>query len=141
LSVTGEQRKYVASIEYLFANPRTNWDYCVIEVGDAIVGFFNIDTQYWLEYSFANEGEYGLRSFFIDSRFQGQSYAKWAAVALAEWVFEQYPQCPSLCLTVNRKNPIAYRCYANAGFVDTENEYLGGKAGPQHIMRLTKPLG
>jgi RimJ/RimL family protein N-acetyltransferase len=138
LSVMNDQLKYVASIDYLFRNRKANWDYFVIELNDTIVGFFNLDTAYWKEYEFAAQGEFGIRSFFIDQRFQGQGYARQAVLLLPDHIFQHYLNCPSLCLTVNCKNPVAYQSYLAGGFLDTHELYLGGAAGPQHIMRVVR---
>ena len=139
LSVTSAQAKYVASIEQLFSKPKVHWRFHVIEVNRKIVGFFNVDTKYWIEFDYAVHGELGIRSFFIDQHHQGQGYATSAARQLVDFCFESYPACQSLCLTVNCKNTAAYRVYKSVGFKDTETHYLGGKAGPQHIMRATRP--
>lgn len=138
LSVTSDQLKYVASIDYLFSNRKKHWDYFVLEANETIIGFFNLDTAYWKEYDFALSGEYGIRSFFIDQRFQGQGFSRKAVIALPILIFQQYPNCPSLCLTVNCKNPVAYQSYLAGGFQDTRELYLGGSAGPQHIMRAVR---
>jgi RimJ/RimL family protein N-acetyltransferase len=138
LSVSDEQLKYVASIEYLLSHQKSHWHYFLIMSGDFIVGFFNLDTQYWKNYEFAHKGEFGVRSFFIDRRFQGKGLAKKATKVLPEFLFEKYEHCPSICLTVNCKNPAAYQSYNAGGFVDTGELYLGGSAGPQHIMRVIR---
>ena len=138
LSVRSAQQKFVATIDELFRKPKVHWRYHVIEVEDQIVGFFNLDLRYWVEYDFARSGEIGVRSFFIDRHHQGHGYATAAALLLPNFVFAEYPKCPSLCLTVNCKNPSAYRCYNKAGFYDTQELYLGGSAGPQNIMRCSR---
>ena len=40
----------------------------------------------------------------------------------------------ALCLTVNVRNESAKAMYLNFGFQDSGELYLGGTAGPQHIM-------
>lgn len=41
-----------------------------------------------------------------------------------------------MVLTVNARNPAARAVYLAGGFADTGELYLGGPAGPQHVMRL-----
>ena len=138
LSVASAQQKYVATIDQLFSKPRAHWRFYVVEVERRIVGFFCLDKKYWIEYDFALPGEMGIRSFFIDQHQQGQGYASSAARQLIDLCLNEFPTAPSLCLTVNCKNKAAYRVYKSAGFQDTDQHYLGGKAEPQHIMRAKR---
>ena len=46
-----------------------------------------------------------------------------------------YPHADGIGLTVNCKNLHAYKLYELGGFIDTGELYLGGRSGPQHIMR------
>ena len=78
----------------------------------------------------------GLRAFFIDSSNQGKGYGKAAAMELKPYLVREYSSYSSIALTVNGNNPAAYKCYLGAGFEDTGALYQGGKAGPQHIMRM-----
>lgn len=136
LSVGRSQQKYVATIDELFRKPKVHWRYHVIESNPGIVGFFCLDLRYWVEYDFARHGEFGIRSFFIDKHHQGHGYARAAVKQLTGFIAAHYPECRSLCLTVNCQNHSAYRCYEAGGFQDTDMLYLGGRVGPQHIMRL-----
>ena len=145
LAVSSEQVKFVGTIEELLSDKEQSWNYHVITDIDKIVGFFNIDTAYSHRYPFTVQGELGLRAFFIDSNSQGKGYGKAAVLALRDFLQESFPGRPSIALTVNCKNPGAYRCYLSGGFVDNGELYHGGKAGPQHIMRMdlsfaNKPL-
>ncbi|GAM64435.1 histone acetyltransferase HPA2 [Vibrio ishigakensis] len=54
---------------------------------------------------------------------------------LPRFLQETYSDYHAVYLTVNCKNPAAFQCYLKAGFVDTEELYLGGDAGPQHVMK------
>ena len=136
LAVNSEQVKYVGTINELLDEMADGWNYHVISAKGRIVGFFNIDTAYSDSYPFTLQGELGLRAFFIDSACQGQGYGKAAVIALGEYLKEEYPDRSSIALTVNCRNPGAYKCYLSGGFSDNGELYHGGKAGPQHIMRM-----
>ncbi len=44
-----------------------------------------------------------------------------------------------MVLTVNVRNQVARRLYLRHGFSDSGQLYLGGNAGPQHVLRLDLP--
>ena len=137
LSVNSEQLPFVGEIEDILKNKVESSHYHVIVYASEVVGFFNIDTAYNKHYDFSLENEIGLRSFLIDSNHQGKGYGKLAALMLKDYLSQNYSQYDSIVLTVNCKNPGAYHCYQSGGFLDTNELYLGGAAGPQHIMRLS----
>ncbi|UAB71492.1 GNAT family N-acetyltransferase [Vibrio sp. SCSIO 43132] len=134
LRVEESQLKFVGTMEEILVNVDDKVHPNVMLSGDRIVGFFLIDTSYPASYEFAQSGSLGLRAFFIDSRYQGNGYGKQAVASLKPFLNDQYPSHHSIYLTVNCKNPGAYRCYDLAGFQDTQELYHGGAAGPQHIM-------
>ncbi len=101
---------------------------------ERVVGIFVIDTAYSSKYDFCPKGAVGLGTFFIDHQYQGKGYGKSTVVALKPYLLEHYPQFRRLYLTVNCQNKSAYHCYFSNGFTDTGELYLGGEAGPQHIM-------
>ena len=136
LSVHADQVRYVGTISELFAQKPAQWHPQLIEVDGEIAGFFNIDTGYASQYEFADEGELGLRAFFIGVEHQEKGYGKEAVKALYGYLQDNFPGYHSVCLTVNCKNPAAYNCYLGGGFQDTGSLYYGGAAGPQHIMRM-----
>ena len=59
-----------------------------------------------------------------------------ARIALPDVVRRDFPDARSLVLTVNVRNPAARAVYLGGGFVDGGEQYLGGSAGPQHVLRL-----
>jgi len=136
LAVNDDQMQYVGTVFELLNEKLETWNYHVISAGKNIVGFFNIDTGYSSSYSFAKSDELGLRAFFIGSGNQGKGYGKAAALELKPYLVREYSSYSSIALTVNCKNPAAYKCYLGAGFEDTGALYHGGKAGPQQIMRM-----
>lgn len=137
LSVAPEQVKFVGTMEEILVNIDDTVHPHVIMDSDTVVGFFLIDTQYGHKYDFARSEALGLRAFFIDHRHQGKGYAKRAVLALKAFLVSAYPDFDQIYLTVNCKNPAARHCYVQGGFTDTHELYLGGAAGPQHIMHMT----
>lgn len=136
LSVAEEQREFVGTLDEILEAAEPSHHFHFIERDNSPVGFFNLDTGYGDSFDFAEPGELGLRSFLIDSRFQGQGLGKTTAQALAPYLRRNYRQHPAVVLTVNLRNPGAYQLYRLAGFEDNGELYHGGAAGPQHILRL-----
>lgn len=77
-----------------------------------------------------------LRSFFVDRAYQRRGVGGRALAALPELVDRELPGAQSVVLTVNVRNLVARRLYLRHGFTDTDRLYLGGSAGPQHVLRL-----
>lgn len=75
-----------------------------------------------------------LMSFMIDAQQQGKGFASQALAKLPELLSANFPSVTSIGLTVNCRNVAAYRLYEKNGFQDIGEKYLGGSAGPQHIM-------
>ncbi|MGR5287891.1 GNAT family N-acetyltransferase [Vibrio maritimus] len=121
----------------------TQW---VIYSNDIAVGFFLLDQGYASTMSDAPSGAIGLRAYFIDKRYQGLGLAK-ASLNLITGQFHSWLNIApcDLYLTVNCKNTVAYQLYQKVGFDDTGDLYLGGEAGPQHIMcfksKKTRSIG
>ena len=101
-----------------------------------VIGFFKIDTHYPKAYPFCTPHSLGLRAFALDKNQQGKGLGTAAMKALKPYLKQNYPDFPRIYLTVNCRNPGAFRCYIKAGFLDTRDLYEGGSAGPQHIMRM-----
>ena len=136
LKVESEQLKFVGTIEEILSGLEPECEAHVILNDNEVVGFFLLDLGFAKRYGFAESDCVGLRAFFIDHRHQGKRYGTKAIEQLRHHVKKYYPKTSSIYLTVNCKNPVARSCYLKAGFEDTAELYLGGAAGPQHIMRL-----
>lgn len=136
LKVADGQVPFVGIISELIAEIPNGIDSHVILAGEQIVGFFKIDTTYADNYDFTLENEIGLRAFFIDENHQGRGYGKSASQALKTYLATHYQGYGSIALTVNCKNPNAFNAYIRGGFIDSGELYLGGRAGPQYIMRM-----
>jgi RimJ/RimL family protein N-acetyltransferase len=113
----------------------------VIVAEDQVVGFFLIDTVYDQSIGLTTKQNMtkknlGLRKFFIDSKHQGNGYAKQTLQALPAYLQSEFPNYTDLYLTVNCKNDAAKILYLSHGFEDTNELYLEGPSGPQHIMGM-----
>jgi len=81
----------------------------------------------------------GLRSFFIDARWQGQGLGARALTAVMADLAQRHPQVRDVVLTVNVRNTPALALYRRAGFRETGGLYHGGRSGPQHVMLYALP--
>ena len=106
--------------------------YAVVEDG-VPVGFFILDQT---PPEFDPSADLLLRAFFVDASAQGRGVARRAVAALPGLVRRDFPAARSVVLSVNVRNPAARSVYLRGGFVDDGELYLGGSAGPQHVMRL-----
>ncbi|MBY8314769.1 GNAT family N-acetyltransferase [Vibrio fluvialis] len=136
LHVADEQVKFVGTIDEILVNIDDKIHPHLMLADGQVVGFFLIDTLYSQQYDFAGSHNLGLRAFFVSQQAQGNGYGKQATRLLKEYLQRLYPQFQCIYLTVNCKNPGARHCYLGGGFEDTGELYLGGAAGPQHIMQL-----
>jgi len=136
LSVAEQQLPYVGTIDEVLINADENTHPHIVLVGEQVIGIFLIDMLYGQSYEFAELGSLGFRAFLIDQHQQGKGYGAQVMSQLREYLTMHYPNHHSIYLTVNCKNTHAYRCYANNGFHDTNEFYMGGAAGPQHIMLM-----
>ena len=147
LEVAPEQLRFVGTMEEILAIaggaivPVLVWHQSDAANDDSarVVGFFLLDKEYDREHDFANATDMGFRAFLIDVHHQGKGLARAVMQALPQFIQARYPQFGRLVLTVNLKNIPARDLYLKNGFIDSESHYLGGSAGPQHILYL--PLG
>lgn len=94
-----------------------------------VVGFFVLDTG-------TRAPDLLLRGFYVDAGAQGRGVGTAAVRELAALVARDFPAVGSLVLTVNVRNAAARAVYLAGGFVDGGELFLGGPAGPQHVLRL-----
>lgn len=134
IAVHDDQVKFVGTVKEFLADRNEATHLHVIKHNDQVVGCFKIDIAYAESYVFCTEGSIGLRAFLIDAKQQGRGLGTLAVKALLPYLKENYANYPRIYLTVNAKNPAAHTCYQRAGFHETGECYLGGAAGPQHIM-------
>ena len=133
LRVTNDQLAFVDTIADTLngsAHQRENY---VIEAGNAIVGFFQVDSGSGAQ---AVPDSIELHEVQIDAAHQGNGHAGAFMAALAPFLAAHYPDTDTVSLTVNCRNRIAYRVYAQGGFTDTGALYHGGRSGPQHVMTM-----
>lgn len=129
-----EQVRFAGTAEEFLSDGSDSMHQYVIRHDETIVGFFRIDTAYASQYPFCPQDALGLRGFVIDEGCQRQGIGTAAVKALFPYLKQSYPESGSVFLTVNCQNPVARHCYQKSGFTDTDEHYLGGPAGPQHIM-------
>ncbi len=115
-------------------DPR-RWPFALVEDGRP-VGFLVLDET---PSPALPSADLVLRGFFVVAAEQGRGVAARMLAALPDVLAERFPQARSVVLTVNERNPVAVRVYLRAGFVDTGERYLGGSAGPQHVLVRTVP--
>lgn len=115
---------------------RPEIDVHVIYWGDRVAGMFRIDRDYHVNHDFAAPDTIGLRTFVVDQHLQGRGIASAACRQLREYLRDHYKAAMAAYLTVNMRNTVARRVYLQGGFIDTDRTYLGGGAGPQHILKL-----
>lgn len=110
--------------------------FAIVYDGEA-VGFGALDAQGYLD-EIADEPRRAvlLRGFYVGARRQGRGLGGAAIRALPEFARKLAPEARVLMLTVNVRNDAAVRAYLAGGFVDDGRRYLGGDAGPQHILRM-----
>lgn len=96
--------------------------------------FFKIDRGMGRN-DFARAGELGLRGLLVGAQYQGLGYGTAAFAALPAYLAERYDSV-SVVLTVNCRNTLAHHVYVRGGWIDEGELYLGGRAGPQHVLRL-----
>jgi GNAT superfamily N-acetyltransferase len=142
LRVTGPQRDFVSDIAPSLEDAeRCPGSTPMVILRDAEpVGYYRIEesatTIAGREYDVP---ALGLRSFFIDHRWQGQGLASRALTAVIEDISGRHPQARLLVLLVNCRNLTALRLYLRARFVDTGELYHGGRSGPQHLLWRALP--
>ncbi|HZU66766.1 MAG TPA: GNAT family N-acetyltransferase [Ktedonobacteraceae bacterium] len=89
------------------------WVPYAIYKGAEMIGFME------LAYEPGSQENYWLFHFFIDYRYQGQSYGKKGLEVFLQFLGEHHPQCRSLQLTVHPENHVAQHLYTEAGFKST----------------------
>jgi GNAT superfamily N-acetyltransferase len=136
LSVNEDQKKFVGTVSDALAATTEQVHLHLILAEELVVGVFLIDLNYPEKYEFAPLNSLGLRAYMIDSHYQGKGFGTTAIKLLPEYLKENYAEYRDIFLTVNCQNPVARQCYLKGGFLDTEQLYFGGAAGPQHIMKL-----
>ncbi|MEZ8037334.1 MULTISPECIES: GNAT family N-acetyltransferase [Vibrio] len=135
IQLADEQVKFAGTAaEFLLDGSETTHLH-VIKSDNEVVGFFKLDIAYAEHYEFCPEGSIGLRAFVLDKNQQGKGLGTGTVKALFPYLKANYSAYESIYLTVNCKNPAAFNCYKKGGFEDTIEQYLGGAAGPQFIMR------
>jgi len=141
LHVRPDQTGYVGRIGDLLADAAQcpGCDAMAILRDDAPVGFYRIEPNARsVTGRDIDAAALGLRSFFIDARWQGRGLASQALRAMFTDLTRRHPQACRLVLAVSCRNEAAMRLYLRHGFIDGGRLYHGGSSGPQHL--LWRPL-
>lgn len=137
LQVGAGQRAYVADVAFNLADAqRDPLSEAMAVLADAhVIGFYRLD--------FAPTAVIGrrmaapsvaVRAFLIDRRWQRRGYGTRAARALCIDLQQRYPERRLAILLVHSGNQTARAAYRRAGFVDTGEQFAGGRAGPQRLL-------
>lgn len=136
LDLPPDQADFVGQIADMLRETEPHIDFHVIREGEQAVGFFKIDRGMDRN-EFAQPGELGLRGLLIGAQYQGRGLGKACFAQLPAYLAQIYPAAKSVVLTVNCRNSRAYHVYTKTGWHDDGTLYLGGRAGPQHVLRLS----
>lgn len=118
--------------------PEDGIDTFAVEHAVEVVGMFRLDRAFSVRpgHEFADTSDLGLRAVLIGAQYQGRGFARALLAALPAMARETYPDKRRLVLTVNLRNTAAKSAYLKAGWQDDGGLYLGGDAGPQHVLTL-----
>ncbi|KQZ59101.1 hypothetical protein ASD53_05840 [Lysobacter sp. Root559] len=144
LRVAPEQLQFVGETAFNLDDTRRDpsSEAMAVLAGDQVIGFYRLDFHPEAVGGRAfDELSVGLRAVVIDRERQGRGYGAQAMDACCDDLRRRHPQLRLLALTVNCRNLAAIAAYRRSGFVDTGELFLGGAAGPQHLMlrRLQPP--
>lgn len=142
LAVAPEQHDQIGTMADILADVAAcpGSDAMVIVHGDEPVGFYRLDPH---ARSVAGHDldvpALGLRTFFIDVRWQRRGIGSAALVALIAAAIERHRGARLLALTVSVGNAAAMQMYRRAGFIDGGELYHGGRCGPMRLLLRTLP--
>lgn len=137
LRVAPDQQPFIGDIGFNLddALRDANSEAMAILVGATPVGFYRLDfAPTIVARRSIGQAAVGLRAFFLDLDWQGRGLGTRAVQACCDDLRARHPGRRLLALNVNCRNVAAVNAYRKAGFVDTGELYLGGSAGPQHLM-------
>ena len=135
IRLADEQVKFAGTADEFISSANETTHLHVIKNNGSVIGFFKLDVAYSSNYEFCPSDGLGLRAFAIDTSQQGKGLGTKAVKALIPYLKAHYSMFNWVYLTVNCKNPGAKVCYEKGGFENGFEQYLGGLAGPQYIMR------
>lgn len=139
LAPTAEQEPWsgaaVQTLPAAEADPRRH-PFVILDEQRKPVGFFVLDET---PSPADPSADLVLRAFFVDRAHQRRGVGGRALAALPGLVNRELPDARTVVLTVNVRNQVAHQLYLRHGFTETGELYLGGGAGPQHVLRLVLP--
>ncbi|MGL6312417.1 GNAT family N-acetyltransferase [Vibrio sp. WXL103] len=128
--------KFASTPSDFLSDSTPSIDKIVVKYKNEIIGFFMLDLNYSQQVDFCSDKDLGFRTLALDSRTHGKGLGTECMKLLPKYAASNYRARDYIYLTVNCQNFAAKACYEKAGFEDTGEIYLGGPAGPQHIMRI-----
>jgi GNAT superfamily N-acetyltransferase len=143
LCVHEAQRPFVGVITDLLADAESciGCEPMAILRNGAPIGFYRVETlARCLTGQDFPRPTLGLRSFFIDHRWQGHGLGSRALAAILEDLAHRHPTAQDVALTVNVRNTAGIALYRRHGFLESGGLYHGGPSGPQHLMVRALPV-
>lgn len=105
----------------------------IIEQNGVAVGFFILHDWEGVKKYGKNRYAMLLRSYSIDSRYQGKGIAKQSLKILPTFMKENFPSITEVVLAVNKQNRHAQYVYKKCGFKDKGLRVMGRK-GEQFVL-------
>jgi RimJ/RimL family protein N-acetyltransferase len=102
---------------------------------DQTAGFFVLHGWEGVKEFYGNQKALLLRSYSVDSSFQGKGIAKHSLKLLPSFVKEHFPEINEIILAFNLNNLVAQHVYKSSGFVDKGIRAMGRK-GEMYILHL-----
>jgi len=107
----------------------------IIDYHGSAIGYFVLHSGSGVEDYSTNDFALLLRTYSIDSRYQGMGIAKQSMKLLPAFVKQHFPEVNEIVLAVNQRNGAAQRVYTGSGFLDTGRKLMGRK-GKQLIFHM-----
>jgi RimJ/RimL family protein N-acetyltransferase len=107
----------------------------IIDYNGLAVGYFVLHG--WDRISNYTDNEFALllRTYSIDSRYQGKGLAKQSMKLFPDFVSKHFPYVNEIVLAVNHRNAAAQQLYKQGGFADTGKRIMGRK-GEQLVYHM-----
>ncbi|MFA1822113.1 GNAT family N-acetyltransferase [Virgibacillus oceani] len=107
----------------------------IIDYHGSAIGYFVLHKGSKVENYFTNDFALLLRTYSVDSRYQGMGIAKQSMKLLPAFVKQHFPEINEIVLAVNQRNAAAQHVYMESGFLDTGRRLMGRK-GEQLIFQM-----
>jgi hypothetical protein len=136
LKVKPFQQVFCEPIEKIITAPEAPQSIHIIRKSDDIVGMFQINTQAYLKFTFAQFNTPFIQNFMIDQKRQSSGSGKEACRMMQAYLKGLLPNAVGVYALVNTNNAGAFRCFTRGGWYDTGEQYTLGLTGSQAILSL-----